>query len=96
MHDVVPLGPLSNVSVRVCDIDLEISVRSTDVAQAGEVLRFTLDSQMIWPVAVPEGVRYEGMETKIEACGAAEETPVLETLARTTSPETSFAIASSE
>ncbi len=96
VHDVVPLGPLSSVSVRVCGVDLELSVRSTDVAQAGEFLRFTLDSQMIWPVAMPEGVRFEGMETKIETPEAAEETPALETLARTTSPGTSFAIASSE
>ena len=96
VRDVVPLGPLSNVSVRVCGIDLEVSVRSTDIAQAGEVLRFTLDSQMIWPVAMPEGVRFEGMETKREARETAEETPPLETLARTTSPETSFAITSSE
>ena len=96
VHDVVPLGPLSNVNVRACGIELELSARSTDVAQAGEVLRFTLDSQMIWPVAMPEGVRFEGMETKIETPEAAEETPAFETLARTTSPETSFAIASSE
>ncbi len=96
VHDVIPLGPMSNVRVRVCGVDLEISVRSTDAAQVGEVLRFTLDSQMIWPVAVPEGVRFEGMETKIEIREAAEETPAFETLARTTSPETSFAIASSE
>lgn len=54
VQDVIPLGPLSGVIVRVCGIDLEISVRSTDAAQVGEVLRFTLDSQMIWPVAVPE------------------------------------------
>ena len=96
VQDVIPLGPLSNVRVRVFGVDLEISVRSTDAVQVGEVLRFTLDSQMIWPVAVPEGVRLEGMETKREARETAEGAQAPETLARATSPRASRANASSE
>ena len=54
VKDVVPLGPLSSVKVSTCGVDLEISLRSTDAAQVGEIQRFALDPKMIWPVAMPD------------------------------------------
>lgn len=53
VQEVVPLGPLSKVIVRVRDVVLELSVRSTDAAHVGETQRFVLDPRMIWPVAPP-------------------------------------------
>ena len=54
VQEVVPLGPLSSVKVLVGSMLLELSVRSTDVANVGEVQRFALDAEMMWPVASPE------------------------------------------
>ena len=54
VQEVVPLGPLSSVKVLVGSTLLELSVRSTDVANVGEVQRFALDAEMMWPVASPE------------------------------------------
>ncbi len=54
VQEVVPLGPLSSVKVLVGSTLLELSVRSTDVANVGEVQRFVLDAEMMWPVASPE------------------------------------------
>ena len=53
VQEVVPLGPLSKVIVRVRDVVLELSVRSPDAAHVGETQRFVLDPRMIWPVAPP-------------------------------------------
>ena len=54
VQEVVPLGPLSSVKALVGSTPLGLSVRSTDVANVGEVQRFALDTEMMWPVASPE------------------------------------------